>query len=135
MTLDYNSLKRKIQNDLEVAKMAAKQEMASEKISKRMKRAARRKRAKQRMSDQMEQIMKPLESSPKVTVIETHEVKIVSKQHHFDLITPSRKHKMEDGKDSRNSIVQSVEYPKNVEKAVNKCDDNVYAEQNFMQGD
>jgi hypothetical protein len=135
MTMDYNSLKRKIQNDLEVAKMAAKQEMASEKISKRMKRAARRKRAKQRMSDQMEQIMKPLESSPKVTVIETHEVKIVSKQHHFDLITPSRKHKMEEGKESRNSIVHSSEYPTKVDKVVQECNENVCAEQNFMQCD
>jgi len=130
MTLDYNTLKRKIQDDLEIAKRIARQELASEKISKRLKRAARRKGATQKMSNQVGRILIALEASPKI-----HEVENVSK-HQFDLFTPSREHKMESEKDSRNSILQSgLEYPTKVDEVVNICNDDVCAEQNFILGD
>jgi hypothetical protein len=129
MTLDYNSLKRKIQDDLEIAKRMAKQELAIEKISKRMKRVARRERATQQMSNQVERIMVALESSSKM-----HGVTKASEQHHFFVFTSSREHKMESEKNGRNSMLQSeLEYPTKVDEAVNKCNDDLHAEKKIYK--
>jgi hypothetical protein len=99
MSLDYNLLKRKIQDDLEVAKTMARKELAIEKISKKMKRAARRRRNTLLRTNNQSLGSKDVdELSPKQSTVKATDD---SKPNAVEFISSSSK------RERRNSLLQS----------------------------